>query len=132
MDNFNLKKFLVENKLTSNSKMLNEVEFLVGRNQKIAVPDSLKISVTKYDEPTDKDVDTGKTIGAVELKKGIEELTSIYGGYYRIDLNPGVPYTVYYPDRDEADYMMTFKFKQVGDKLEVDPASVTAEVPDRS
>ena len=128
MENFNLKKFLVENKLTSNSKMLNEVEFLVGRNQKIVVPDNLKIPVTDYDEATDKDIDTGKTIGAVELKKGIEELTSEYGSHYRVDLDPGVPYAVYYPDQDKSDYIMRFKFKQVGDNLEVDPTSVTAEV----
>ena len=34
MENFNLKKFLVENKLTNNSKMLNEVQ-LDSKNQKI-------------------------------------------------------------------------------------------------
>ena len=34
MENFNLKKFLVENKLTTNSKMLNEVQ-LDPENQKL-------------------------------------------------------------------------------------------------
>ena len=129
MEDFNLKKYLVENKLTINSKMLNEVEFEIEGNHKIIVPDNLKVKVTDYDEATDKDIDTGKTIGVAELKKGIEELTSIHGSHYKIDLKPGVPYTVYYPDQDRPDYMMALKFKQVGDKLEVDSNSVTAELP---
>jgi hypothetical protein len=126
MENFNFKKYLAEGKL------LKEVEFLVGRNEKIVVPDNLKIPVTDYDEATDKDINTGKTIGAVELKKGIEELTSEYGSHYRVDLDQGPEYAVYYPDQDKPDYIIRFEFKRVGDKLEVDPASVKAEVPDRN
>lgn len=129
MKDFNLKKYLIENKLTINSKILSEVEFEIEGNHKIVVPDNLKVKVTDYDEATDKDIDTGKTIGVAELKKGIEELTSIHGSHYKIDLKPGVPYTVYYPDQDRPDYMMVLKFKQVGDKLEVDSNSVTAELP---
>jgi len=129
MKDFNLKKYLVENKLTINSKILSEVEFEIEGNHKIVVPDNLKVKVTDYDEATDKDIDTGKTISVAELKKGIEELTSIHGSQYKVDLKPGVSYTVYYPDQDRPDYMMTLKFKQVGDKLEVDSNSVTAELP---
>ena len=129
MEDFNLKKYLIENKLTTNSKMLSEVEFEVEGNYKIVIPDNLKVKVTDYDEATDKDIDTGKTIGVAELKKGIEELTSIHGSNYKTDLKPGVSYTVYYPDQDRPDYMMALKFKQVGDKLEVDSNSVTAELP---
>jgi len=129
MKDFNLKKYLVENKLTTNSRMLSEVEFEIDGNYKIVIPNNLKVKVTDYDESTDKDIDTGKTIGTVELKKGIEELTSIHGSQYGLDLDPGVSYTVYYPDQDKPDYIMKFKFKQVGDKLEVDPTSATAELP---
>jgi hypothetical protein len=129
MKNFDFKKFLTENKLTVTSKMLSEVEFVIDGNHKIVVPDNLKVRVIDYDEATDKDVDTGKTVGAVELKKGIEELTTIHGPYYRQDLKAGLEYTTYYPNQDKPDYMMMFKFKQVGDKLEVDSNSVRAEIP---
>jgi hypothetical protein len=124
MENFNFKKYLAEGKL------LKEVE-LMANGDAVIIPDNLKIPVIDYDEATDKDIDTGKTIGAVELKKGIEELTSEYGSHYKVDLNPGLEYAVYYPDQDKSDYIMRFKFKQVGDKLEVDPTSVTAEMTNK-
>jgi hypothetical protein len=129
MKDFNLKKYLVENKLTTNSRMLSEVEFEIDGNYKIVIPNNLKVKVTDYDESTDKDIDTGKTIGAVEFQKSIEDLTSIYGSHYGLDLDPGVEYNVRYPTDGKPDYLMKFKFKQVGDKLEVDPTSATAELP---
>jgi hypothetical protein len=129
MEDFNLKKYLVENKLTTNSRMLNEVEFEIEGNYKIVIPNTLKVKVTDYDEDTDKDIDTGKTIGVVEFQTSIEDLTSIHGSHYKLDLKPGLEYNVSYPTDGKADYLMKFKFKQVGDKLEVDPTSATAELP---
>ena len=133
MENFNLKKYLVENKLTTNSKMLSEVEFEIDGNHKIVIPNTLKVKVMDYDEDTDKDIDTGKTIGAAELKPGIEDLTSIYGPYYKMDLKPSpMSYKVYYPSIDKPDIMIELEFKRVGDKLEVDPNSVKADLTDNS
>jgi hypothetical protein len=117
MDNFNLKKFLVENKLTYNSKMLNEMEFRAGFVD-VIVPDSL--TVPTDDRPPVK-------LTAKQVADGIREMVGPYGPYYMVELNPGVPYTVYYPNQDKSDYMIKFEFKQVGKKLEVDPSSVSAE-----
>ena len=133
MKDFNLKKYLVENKLTTNSRMLNEIEFEIEGNHKIVIPNTLKVKVMDYDENTDKDIDTGKTIGAAELKPGIEELTSIHGSHYKMDLKPSpMSYKVYYPNQDKPDIMIEFEFKQVGDKLEVDPNSVKADLTSNS
>jgi len=63
MENFNLKKFLVENKLTTNSKMLNEVQ-LDPENQKIKdqyINAYLDMTVDPYyydeDEPSIVDIE---------------------------------------------------------------------------
>lgn len=129
MKDFNLKKYLVENKLTINSKMLNEVEFEIEGNHKIVIPNTLKVKVMDYDEATDKDIDTGETIGVKEFQTSIEDLTSIHGSHYKIDLKPNLEYDLYYPvDGTKVKYLMKVKFKQVGDKLEVDPNSAKAEL----
>jgi len=117
MENFNLKKFLVENKLTSNSKMLNELEFRAGFVE-VIVPDSL--TVPTDDRPPVK-------LTAKQVADGIREMVSIHGAYYMVDLDPGRPYTIYCPNQQKPDYMINFEFKQVGNKLEVDPSSVSAE-----
>jgi hypothetical protein len=56
MDNFDLKKYLVENKITTNTKMLNEDEsdikhVKVGKNKKILVNADLQ-----YEDDTDDQI----------------------------------------------------------------------------
>jgi len=130
---FDLKKFLVENKLTSNSKMLNEaVEVQHGGRdgtQILVVPDNIKIQVTDYDEATDKDINTGTIIGAPEIVAALNADLEHY--YDSIDINTALEYMFVYndPKTRKPMYNIRLKFKQVGDKLEVDPTSVTAELP---
>jgi len=133
MDNFNLKKFLVENKLTSNSKMLIEAVEVHHRGdegtQTLVVPDNIKVQVTKYDEAADKDINTGTMIGAPEIVAAMKLDLEHY--YYDVDINTALEYLVVYndPKTRKPMYNIRLKFKQVGDKLEVDATSVTAELP---
>ena len=52
MENFNLKKFLVENKLTTNSRMLREDEEEYGEEQEVVYQDDTERVLLVY-EPTE-------------------------------------------------------------------------------
>ena len=135
MENFNLKKFLVENKLTYNSKLLAEAVEVQHRGdestQTIVIPDNIKAEVIDWDEATDKEINTGIMVGAQEIAAALK--WHFGDDYDNVTLNPGVEYTMGYedPKTRKTAYLINLKFKQVGDKLEVDPASVKAEMADQ-
>ena len=84
MENFNLKKFLVENKLTTNSKMLNEVQ-LDPENQKLKdyyIDAYLDITVDPYyddeDTPSISDIEThAKEYGYENTLRTIDRMEDV-------------------------------------------------------
>ena len=77
MQNFNLKKFLVENKLTTNSRILNEnsdtgekmqffMDFIERHALNIPAAEILEMLQDEYDIPEDVNIDI--------LEKGIDQL----------------------------------------------------------
>ena len=126
---FDLKKFLVENKLTSNSRILAEAVEVQhrgnGATQIILIPDNIKVEVMGYDEATDKDINTGIMVGAQQIAAAMKG--NFGEDYDNVNLNPGAEYTMGYQEGGKTKYLIYLKLKQVGDKLEVDPASVKAE-----
>jgi len=84
MENFNLKKFLVENKLTTNSKMLNEVQ-LDPENQKLKdyyIDAYLNITVDPYyddeDAPSIGDIENhAKEYGYENTLRTIDKMEDV-------------------------------------------------------
>jgi hypothetical protein len=84
MENFNLKKFLVENKLTTNSKMLNEVQ-LDPENQKLKdyyIDAYLDITVDPYyddeDTPSISDIENhAKEYGYENTLRTIDRMEDV-------------------------------------------------------
>ena len=90
MENFNLKKFLVENKLTTNSKMLNENENKAPLTITVKVTQEGKSKMELYTGPSQIEMKGGSGdtsyyyIGNTEMKFGRE--TNIYFARYRDDI----------------------------------------------
>jgi hypothetical protein len=84
MENFNLKKFLVENKLTTNSKMLNEIQ-LDPENQKLKnyyIDAYLDITVDPYyddeDTPSISDIENhAKEYGYENTLRTIDRMEDV-------------------------------------------------------
>jgi len=89
MENFNLKKFLVENKLTTNSKMLNENEAEAPRTITVKVTQKGKTAMRLYTGPSEIKITGGSDsnyyyIGNTQAESGKE--TNIYFAVYRHDI----------------------------------------------
>jgi len=89
MENFNLKKFLVENKLTTNSKMFNENEAEAPRTITVKVTEKGKTAMKLYTGPSQIQMNGGSDsnyyyIGNEEPQLGKE--TNIYFATYLDDI----------------------------------------------
>ena len=67
MDNFNLKKYLVENKVTTNSKMMNENEEVPFSDNNLK---KVVVAGTTYEVGSDDPNDEGITIAIEKHPKG--------------------------------------------------------------
>ena len=95
MDNFNLKKYLVENKATTNSKMVDEAGYVSPEgnlNNMPAVPSSGNSDFdTKFEELLDAASDSYDT-GEKDLLDGVENVMNLSSHFLRVIER--------YPDKD--------------------------------
>ena len=102
MENFNLKKFLVENKLTSNSRMLNEnvsrATFYKGLKQELADVEVEKEDIKKIIDPENG---LGKFEEGKWIQSGIES-----------------EYRQSYSDADELDGIVAEYCESIGVEFE--------------
>ena len=95
MDNFDLKKYLVENKVTANSKMVDEAGYVSPEgnlNNMPAVPSSGNSDFdTKFEELLDAASDSYDT-GEKDLLDGVENVMNLSSHFLRVIER--------YPDKD--------------------------------
>jgi hypothetical protein len=101
MDNFNLKKFLIENKITANSRILNEVKG----------PDSITVKVTPegktrmnlYNSPENVTMTNGDQLYFIGNEKyEVNKAVNVYFASYTAD--PAIIYISYVVTSPENDF----------------------------